>query len=277
MKVDPNNRLVADALEANWNDRLRALEAAREERERGRQADSVVLDDVVRAHRIRAHLTAMAADFKQVWTDQTTPNRERKRLLAHVVEDVTLVKHADDGTTRIHVRFKGGSVATLTTENPKSLPPGRTVKLGHGRVRVCEARARDVAPEGSSRGSPPRVALDWPSRFNWVEASRTWSSSSAKARGLSPGGRPRADWPRGSCAARAIAAARNNRPLKTSNDGRPRSTSHAQRPVAENVGQILDGQEPGSSRKRAGMVPRRSSKSATRASKSTRRRLSSSA
>jgi hypothetical protein len=115
MKVDPNNRLVADALEANWNDRLRTLAAAREERERGRQADSVVLDDVV-----RARLIAMAADFKQVWTDQTTPNRERKRLLAHVVEDATLVKHADDGTTQIHVRFKGGSVATLTTENPKS-------------------------------------------------------------------------------------------------------------------------------------------------------------
>ena len=32
MLVDPNNRLVADTLEAEWNDKLRALAQAREER-----------------------------------------------------------------------------------------------------------------------------------------------------------------------------------------------------------------------------------------------------
>jgi methionine-rich copper-binding protein CopC len=30
MQVDPNNRLVADALEADWNDKLRALSEAQE-------------------------------------------------------------------------------------------------------------------------------------------------------------------------------------------------------------------------------------------------------
>ncbi len=34
MLVDPNNRLVADTLEGEWNNRLRALAEAREERER---------------------------------------------------------------------------------------------------------------------------------------------------------------------------------------------------------------------------------------------------
>jgi hypothetical protein len=37
MLVDPNNRLVADTLEGQWNATLRALAAAQEERERGRQ------------------------------------------------------------------------------------------------------------------------------------------------------------------------------------------------------------------------------------------------
>jgi len=37
MLVDPGNRLVADTLEAEWNDKLRALAQAREERERARQ------------------------------------------------------------------------------------------------------------------------------------------------------------------------------------------------------------------------------------------------
>ena len=39
MLVDPNNRLVADTLEREWNDKLRALAKAQEERERERQKD----------------------------------------------------------------------------------------------------------------------------------------------------------------------------------------------------------------------------------------------
>ena len=45
MLVDPSNRLVADTLEREWNEKLRALAEAREERERARQQDHVVLDD----------------------------------------------------------------------------------------------------------------------------------------------------------------------------------------------------------------------------------------
>jgi excisionase family DNA binding protein len=62
----------------------------------------------------------MTADFQKLWTDAETPNRERKQLLAHIIEDVTLVKLPADGTTRVHVRFKGGNIQTLTTMSPKS-------------------------------------------------------------------------------------------------------------------------------------------------------------
>src|SRR6201988_3060873 len=37
MLVDPNNRLVADTLEGEWNDKLRVLAKAREDRERARE------------------------------------------------------------------------------------------------------------------------------------------------------------------------------------------------------------------------------------------------
>lgn len=79
MLVDPNNHLVADTLEADWNEKLRALVKAREERERGRQEDQVVLDDAV-----RERLVAMTTNFGQLWADPGTPNRERKRLLAFI-------------------------------------------------------------------------------------------------------------------------------------------------------------------------------------------------
>jgi DNA invertase Pin-like site-specific DNA recombinase len=115
MLVDPANRLVADTLEREWNDKLRALASAQEERERGRQQDQFVLDDA-----IRDRLVAMTTDFATLWRDPSLPNRERKRLLAHIIEDVTLVKLTTEGTTKVHVRFKGDMTETLTTQNPKS-------------------------------------------------------------------------------------------------------------------------------------------------------------
>ena len=115
MLVDPSNRLVADTLEREWNEKLRALAETREERERARQQDHVVLDAAV-----RQRLVAMTTDFRNLWNDADTANRERKRLLAYIIEDATLIKIPAEGITKIHVRFKGGRTETLTTRNPKS-------------------------------------------------------------------------------------------------------------------------------------------------------------
>ncbi|NNC09526.1 recombinase family protein, partial [Corallococcus exiguus] len=115
MLVDPSNRLVADTLEAEWNDKLRALASLREERERERRDAPAGLDETT-----CKRLVAMTSDFKQLWAEPATPNRERKRMVAHILEDVTLVKLPREGTTTIHVRFKGGKTETLSTRNPKS-------------------------------------------------------------------------------------------------------------------------------------------------------------
>ncbi len=87
MLVDPDNRLVADTLEGEWNDKLRTLAKAREDRERARDQDQLILDEAV-----RERLVAMTVDFNKLWADPDTPNRERKRLLAYIIEDVTLIK-----------------------------------------------------------------------------------------------------------------------------------------------------------------------------------------
>jgi DNA invertase Pin-like site-specific DNA recombinase len=115
MLVDPSNRLVADTLEREWNEKLRALAETREERERARQQDHIVLDEAV-----RQRLVAMTTDFRHLWDDPVTANRERKRLLAYIIEDATLLKIPAEGITKIHARFKGGRTETLTTRNPKS-------------------------------------------------------------------------------------------------------------------------------------------------------------
>jgi hypothetical protein len=72
--VEPANRLVADGLEAELNDKLRALAPAQEEYERQRHADELHLDDSK-----QTQIVALADNFPRLWRDPRTPDRERKR------------------------------------------------------------------------------------------------------------------------------------------------------------------------------------------------------
>ncbi len=108
MQVDANHRLVADSLEADWNETLRELERVREQYERRREEDRLVLDDAKKA-RVRE----LAADFPRLWRHPMTPHRERKRMLRLLIEDVTLVRDPDR-QLRVHVRFRGGASRSLT-------------------------------------------------------------------------------------------------------------------------------------------------------------------
>jgi DNA invertase Pin-like site-specific DNA recombinase len=110
MRVDPNNRLVADSLEADWNEKLRRLGEAQEHDRRQREADRLALDDEQ-----RARILALATDLPRLWRDATTPDRERKRMLRLIIEDVTLIKETN---LVVHVRFRGGATRTLTLPRP---------------------------------------------------------------------------------------------------------------------------------------------------------------
>ena len=114
MLVDPANRLVADVLEAEWNAKLRGVNAAQEEYERLSHADDLSLDETQ-----RTRIAALATDFPRLWQDPRTPDRERKRMARLLLEDVTLLKKE---ALTVHVRFKGGVSETLTLPLPRSAP-----------------------------------------------------------------------------------------------------------------------------------------------------------
>ncbi len=111
MQVDPSNRLVADALEADWNERLRDLSAAQEEYERRRDLEQATLGDEG-----RRRILELASDFPRLWRDARTSDRQRKRMVRLLVEDVTLTKGE---TLEMQIRFKGG--ATREFELPRPL------------------------------------------------------------------------------------------------------------------------------------------------------------
>jgi DNA invertase Pin-like site-specific DNA recombinase len=109
LAVDPGNRLVADSLEADWNDALRAVQAAQDNYQTAAASAAALTDE----H--QARIRVLATDFPALWADPATPQRERKRMIRLLIDDVTLAK-----TDRIHahVRFRGGQTTSLTLPIP---------------------------------------------------------------------------------------------------------------------------------------------------------------
>ena len=110
LAVDPDNRLVADSLEADWNDALRALQAAREDYERASEAAAATLTD-----QVKRQIGSLAADFPALWSNPHTAQRDRKRMVRLLVDDVTL--HKTD-RIHLHVRLRGGQTRSLAVAIP---------------------------------------------------------------------------------------------------------------------------------------------------------------
>ena len=119
LSVDPDNRLVAQSLEAEWDHKLRALRDAQDDYERRREADGHALEP-----NQREQVLALAGDFPRLWGDPAVPQRERKRMVRLLVEDVTLLR-----TDKIaaHVRFRGGATHSLFLPLPLSAAELRKV------------------------------------------------------------------------------------------------------------------------------------------------------
>ena len=110
LAVDPDNRLVADSLEADWNDALRALQTAREDYERASAAATATLTD-----ELKDRIRSLATDFPALWSNPHTQQRDRKRMVRLLVDDVTL--HKTD-RIHLHVRLRGGQTHSLAIPIP---------------------------------------------------------------------------------------------------------------------------------------------------------------
>jgi len=133
----PENRLVVDNLERQWNEKLTSLSQAEEEYSRMSKSQPSALTD---EDRDRVH--ALASDLPRVWNDPRTPARDRKRMLRLLIEDVTLVKNQK---IHIHIRWKAGATTSMERPLPLSAPdlvrtPADIVEL----VRVLATEQTDA-------------------------------------------------------------------------------------------------------------------------------------
>ena len=121
--VDPENRLVARGLEAEWNTALQAVADAEAELTRRQQRRPTLLTDTE-----RATILALGQDLGQVWHAATTTDKDRKQLLRTLLEEVQITVRRDDPEPHadLLLRFKGGALSELTVPLRRPQPSIRT-------------------------------------------------------------------------------------------------------------------------------------------------------
>jgi hypothetical protein len=110
MKVDPDNRLVADTLEAEWNEKLRDLQDANDYYETHRHRESEKLKKTQ-----QEEVFKLTKNFPSLWKNPKTPAREKKRMIRFLIEDVTMTRGEE---ILLCIRFKGGATKKISLPLP---------------------------------------------------------------------------------------------------------------------------------------------------------------
>lgn len=115
--VDPENRLVARGLEAQWEKRLHDLEQAQHELERREQLRPRTL-----SVQERQSLLALGKDLQLLWYAPNLAVRDRKQLLRALLEEVTVTVHREQYQAHLKLRWRGGKLTECDVELPRSRP-----------------------------------------------------------------------------------------------------------------------------------------------------------
>jgi len=130
LRVDPDNRLVAAELERDWNQKVAAFESAKESYEQKCEFEIRAVDD-----KLKRALDQLVSDFPKIWNNPDTSNREKKRVVRLLIEDVTIT--SDASTIMLGIRFKGGE--TKIIEIPKMARNLNVVKMEQAAITEIEA------------------------------------------------------------------------------------------------------------------------------------------
>ena len=115
--VDPDNRLVARDLEAEWEKCLRDLQAAEAELAlRERQRPRILTPEE------RGSILSLGKDLGRVWSAPTTTDRDRKELVRTLLEEVIVNVKREDEQAHLTLRWRGGLITELDVSLPRSHP-----------------------------------------------------------------------------------------------------------------------------------------------------------
>ncbi len=183
--VDPENRLVARGLEAEWDGALQDLKTAEDElskRERS-QPRSLTREE-------RASTLALGKDLKRVWSAPTTADRDRKELLRTLLDDVTLKVERENYNAHLTLRWRGGLFTEIDVPLPRSHPaPIRTADDTIDLLRRLAALYSDTVIAGILNRQGRTTATGLSFTANRVASLRTnWEIPCFEPKQQTPGG-----------------------------------------------------------------------------------------
>ncbi|MDE0101513.1 MAG: recombinase family protein, partial [Bryobacterales bacterium] len=121
LKVEPEHRLVKRSLARRWESALQEVEKAREALERAEGQTSA------QAVSGGEGLVGLAEDLKRLWDHPAVTMRDRKRLLAALLEEALLRQDREHRRLHVLLRWKGGCVDELEVPWGRGVPePVRT-------------------------------------------------------------------------------------------------------------------------------------------------------
>jgi excisionase family DNA binding protein len=119
--VDPDNRLVARGLEAEWENSLRAIDKAKAE-----LAHREALRPRTLSTQERERLRALGTDLPAIWQAPSTSPRDKKELLRAVVEEVIITVDKDQNRAHLTVRWRGDALIEIDFDLPRRQATVRT-------------------------------------------------------------------------------------------------------------------------------------------------------
>ncbi len=158
--VDPENRLVARGLEAEWEACLQAAQTAEDELARREQQSPRKLSPEE-----RAGILALGGDLERAWVASPTTDRDRKELIHILLEEVIVAVDRDKQQAHLTLRWRGGTLSDLDLALTRTRPaPNRTDEETIDLVRRLAAHYPDAVIAGilSRQGRTTATGL----RFN---------------------------------------------------------------------------------------------------------------
>ncbi len=120
LQCDPDNRLVARSLESRWENKLGELADAETALAETRNAQAPLPE--------RGDLETLVGNIPALWAAESTSDKDRKRILRTLIEDVTLTLGTE--TIDVGIHWRSGATQTLNVARPQKLveyrknPPG---------------------------------------------------------------------------------------------------------------------------------------------------------
>lgn len=104
--VEPENRLVARALEKRWEQTLLEERARQEEYDRFQGQRPVALTAAE-----RDQIRSLACDIPRLWHSPKTPAADRQRIVRHLVQRVVVTPQSASEVVDVQIEFAGGSIS----------------------------------------------------------------------------------------------------------------------------------------------------------------------